>query len=275
MRRVETRKANGATIRFGRSYDSPRAAPCFSCCGLPLAAQEPTPRFEVASIKLNTSTEAGINNRFSPGRFSYVNTPLSVLIAIAYERRLDMIVGMPEWANREKFDITATYNPEIRQQAIRMQMLQGLLAERFGLRTRGELREMPVYELVLARADGALGPQLRPSTIDCSKPTPENEGLCGTRITLSLIRSRSMLIGMLVDQLPSMVGRTVIDKTGLTGQLDLTLEWTPDTGTAAAPAAGSVTIFTALQEQLGLRLQSARTSLDVLVIDSVERPTPD
>ena len=238
-------------------------------------AQRAGPAFDVASIKLNTSPEAGINNRFSPGRFSYVNTPLSVLIAIAYELRLDMIVGIPEWASREKFDITATYNPEIRQYAIRMQMLQRLLADRFGLRTHRELREMPVYELVIARADGALGPQLRRSTIDCSKPTPENESLCGTRITPSLIRSGSMLLGMLVDQLPAAVGRTVIDKTGLTGQFDLALEWTPDTGSAAAPPPGGVTIFTALQEQLGLRLQSTRTPLDVLVIDSVERPTSD
>jgi len=254
----------------------------------PPAAADQRPRFDAASVKPNRSPQAGINNQFSPGRFAYVNTPLEVFIYNAYGVRSDRVVGMPDWARQDKFDITATHSPEYRSFSQQQnQMLQRLLEERFSLRTHRETREMPVYELVKARTDDQLGPQLRVATLDCSPAATANRSQCGLRINTGLIDGKSVDWRILVGQLPNEVGRAVIDKTGLQGPFELKLEWTPDPSvmrsaeaavaatTAAATPGDRVTIFTALQEQLGLRLQPSRAALEVLVIERLERPTPD
>jgi uncharacterized protein (TIGR03435 family) len=252
------------------------------------AAQDERPRFEVASIKPNTSTSAGINNSGSgPGRFAYVNTPLAVFIRNAYGFPAERVLGVPDWALRDKYDITATHDAKYpafgRQQNA---MLQRLLEERFSLQTHREMREMPVYELVRVRADG-YGPRLRPPAPECAPGGTAERSQCGTRINMGLIDGRFVDWRMVTSQLPSAVGRTVIDKTGLQGMFDVKFEWRPDPGvmkspeavagaTAAAATPGErVDIATALQEQLGVRLQPARAPLEVLVIDRLERPTPD
>ena len=252
------------------------------------APQGERPRFEAASVKPNTSPQGGINNRFSPGRFAYVNTPLEVFVYTAYGFPSDRVVGMPDWARREKYDITATHSSEYQAFSPQQRaMLQRLLEERFSLQTHRETREMPVYELVKVRTDGQLGPRLRQATLDCSPGGTADKSQCGTRINPGLIVGKFVNWPNVVSQLPGAVGRAVIDKTGLSGMYELTLEWNPDpavarspeaaaTATAAAAAPGErVPIFTALQEQLGLRLQPARAPLEVLVIDRLERPTPD
>jgi len=254
----------------------------------PPAAADQRPRFDTASVKPNQSPDAGINNRFSPGRFAYVNTPLEVFVYSAYRFPSERVLGMPDWARRDKYDITATHDPQYAAFSLQqLAMLQRLLEERFSLQTHRETREMPVYELVRVRQDDQLGPRLRVSTLDCSPAAPSNRAQCGLRISTGLIDGKSVDWRNLVGQLPSAVGRTVIDKTGLQGLFELTLEWNPDPSvtrspeaTAAATAAAAtpgerVTIFTALQEQLGVRLQAARAPLEVLVIDRLERPTPD
>ena len=242
------------------------------------AAPAPTdqrPRFEAASVKPNNSPDAGINNRFSPGRFAYVNTPLDVFISTAYRFPPDRVVGIPDWARREKFDITATHSPQYASfSEQQLAMLQRLLEERFALQTHRETREMPVYELVKVRADG-LGPQLRVSSIDCTSANAD-KAQCGTRINSGIIDGKFVRWQMVVAQLPGAVARAVIDKTGLNGTFELKLEWNPNPAAAPAAAPGErVDIFTALQEQLGVKLQPARAPLEVLVIDKVERPTPD
>jgi uncharacterized protein (TIGR03435 family) len=253
----------------------------------PTAADQ-RPRFETASVKPNKSTDAGRNNRFSPGRFAYMNTPVEDYIYNAYRFSSERVLGMPDWARREKFDITATHDPQYAAFSLQqLAMLQRLLEERFSLQTHRETREMPVYELVKARTDDQLGLRLRVSTLDCSPAATANRAQCGTRISTGLIEGRSVDWRMVVGQLPSQVGRTVIDKTGLTGSFELKFEWNPDpalmtspeavaSATAAAATPGErVNIFTALQEQLGVKLQSAQAPLEVLVIDRLERPTPD
>ena len=241
----------------------------------PPAAADQRPRFEAASVKPNNSPDAGINNRFSPGRFAYVNTPLEVFISNAYRFPSDRIVGVPDWARREKFDITATHNPEYASfSPQQLAMLQRLLEERFSLQTHRETREMPVYELVKVRADG-FGPQLRVSNIDCVSATAD-KAQCGTRINSGIIEGKFVRWQVVVAQLPSAVARAVIDKTGLNGTFEMKLEWNPNPVTAAAATPGErIDIFTALQEQLGVKLQPARAPLEVLVIDKLERPTPD
>jgi len=251
------------------------------------AAQDARPRFEAASIKPSTDPFAGALG--GPGRPAYVNTTLEVFITLAYSVPADRVVSLPDWAKQEKYDITATHNPQIvtlgpQQRA----MWQRLLEERFSLRTHRETRDMPVYELVRVHADG-FGPQLRPPVPECGPGGGGNRALCGTRFNMGIIDSKYVEWRVVMSRLQSAVGRTtVIDKTGLQGRrFEVKLEWRPDpaatgspeataTATAAAATPGErVDIFTALQEQLGLRLQSARVPLEVLVIDSVERPTPD
>src|SRR5688572_28154502 len=149
--------------------------------------------------------------------------------------------------------------------------------------------EMAVYELVKARADGQLGPRLQPSTVDCV-PKPGAKSPCTLDIRSGLFRGVGIGWGN-GEPLALNIGvwdRPIVDKTGLSGAFDVDLQWTPDPAQArdtdaAARAAAAVaatpgdrvSIFTALQEQLGLRLQPARAQLEVLIIDRVERPTPD
>jgi uncharacterized protein (TIGR03435 family) len=238
-------------------------------------------------VKLNQSPEGGINNRFSPGRFAYVNTPVETFVYLAFNFPSDRVVDIPDWARREKYDITATHNPQYQAFSPQVRaMLQRLLEERFSLQTHRETRETPVYELVRVRTDG-LGPRLRVSGPECAPGGTADRTQCGTRITMGLIDGRFVNWQMVTSQLPSVAGRTVIDKTGLNGMFDVRLEWNPDPSATRSPAAAAaataaaalpgerVDIFTALQEQLGVKLQSARAPLEVLVIDKLERPTPD
>jgi len=252
---------------------------------LPAAADQ-RPRFDAASVKPNLSKEPGIMRRPTPGRVFYSNAPVDVIVEEAYSTRPDRIVNYPDWVAKEKFDITATYSADQQRQV--RQMLQTLLEERFSLRIHREMRERPVYELVKARADGQLGPGLRPSTIDCKLVNGRSP--CGLDIREGLIRGTGVGWGNGAT-LSLNIGvwdRPILDRTGLSGSVDIALEWKPDpaqarsddaaarAATAAAATPGERTsIFTALQEQLGLKLQPARAPLEVLVIDRLERPTPD
>jgi uncharacterized protein (TIGR03435 family) len=176
-------------------------------------------------------------------------------------------------------------------------MVQALLADRFKLVVHRETREMPTYALVLAREDERLGPQLKVSTVDCSPgarrglpppppPGPNERPPCGMRMAPGSIMSGGTALSQLATTLSNSVGRMVVDKTGLTDRFDIDLKWTPD-GMAAGGGLGipggapppvpvdtsGPSIFAALQEQLGLKLESERGPVEVLVIDSVEHPT--
>ncbi len=275
-----------------------------------LSAQAPAPQtFDVASVKPNTSGDGRVMLGFQPGgRFTATNVPLRLLIRTAYGVQDFQIVNAPAWIATERFDIQAKASDATSSGPEQMRpRLRALLAERFGLAVRNEMREMPIYNLVVARSDGRLGPKLTPSTTPCA-PSPGERGRgrgdADERITIPLGRGPAgepppqtgpvpcgMRIGpgqitgggqisQLVTSLAPLVGRVVSDKTGLSGNYDFELSWTPETpgnpnGAPAGGDAGGVSIFTALQEQLGLKLDSERSSVDVLVIDNVSRPTPD
>ena len=161
-------------------------------------------------------------------------------------------------------------------------MLQALLAERFNLVVRRETREQPVYAMVTAHENGRLGPQLKRSTTDCSSKAPADPiGPC-TMGGSFIGRGGSLQgIGQPLTQLATHLGtaadRIVLDRTGLAGTFDFTLTWkSGGFGVSRVGAADDgPSLFTAVQEQLGLKLESARGPVDVLVIDSVTRPTPD
>jgi uncharacterized protein (TIGR03435 family) len=234
--------------------------------------------FDAASVKPNASLSPAMNNRFSPGRMTLINHSPDVLIQQAYGVTFDRLVNLPEWARRVRFDIAAVYTPPNAPYAERMRMLQTLLTERFALRVHPETREMSVYALVTVRPDGPFGPGLRPSSRDCSprkdasgKPILNAE--CSFRITPDSIRGNVEWVAL---NLPVQLGirdRPVIDRTGLNGRFDIDLEWLPESRTGEPGE--RVSIFTALPEQLGLRLEPTKAPLEMLVVDSISRPAPD
>jgi uncharacterized protein (TIGR03435 family) len=173
-------------------------------------------------------------------------------------------------------------------------MVRTLLADRFNLRVHHESRELPIYALILARADGKLGPQMRSTEGGCTAivaererggppPPPGAPFSCGLRRRAGAISGRERTMTQFVDMLGRLVGRVVVDRTGLMDSFDFDLSWTPEL-LAPSPAgfpeptqtdSSGPSIFTALQEQLGLKLESTRGPVEVLVVDSVAQPTPD
>ena len=261
---------------------------------LVLAAQSDSPRFEVASIKPSPADALG-GMMFSgpaPAEFSIRNAPLLSIIMVAYGRRDYQLVGSPDWTQSERYDIRAKYpNPDARRQWTAM--LRALLEDRFRLRTHVETREAPVYALVMARGDKRFGPQLQKTPRDCAVYLAELAKAGSSRVVnqgdpcaagvYGDGRGRNMwasgrTMAQIAAMLSGVTDRDVVDRTGLTGEFDVRLNWQPDAGirsTPGQPGDGGVSLFTALQEQLGLKFESSRGPVEMLVIDSVERPTPD
>jgi uncharacterized protein (TIGR03435 family) len=260
--------------------------------GLVVAAQRPT--FEVASIKRNieVSDRAFVRNE-QGGRISVGNNTLRNIVRNAWRLQNFQIVGGPDWINTERWDIVAKAadNPQPEQLLI---MLQNLLIDRFKLVIKREMRDTPIYALVLARPDGRLGPKIQASTTDCATiiaasrarsgapppPPPGGGPLCGTRQTVGRMTTNSTTIADLARNLSQVAGRSIVDKTGLMGSFDLELTWTPDPQPGAAADArpagdDTVSLFTAIQEQLGLKLDPQRGPVDTLVIESAARPVED
>ena len=251
--------------------------------------------FEVASIKRNVSGDPNASIRVQPGgQMIVTNNSLFNLIRNAYgTQRYDMVPGpqFPSWID-DKWDILAKAPADAPQVQDQMQLrLRSLLEDRFKLKAWREIREMPVYELVVARSDGKLGPQIKPSGDECAAqgrpreagvappPLPPG-GFCGTRTGNGTVSMKGVPLSNFVRNLGGTTGRFIIDKTGLTGPFDLDLQWAPDqpgTGQTAQPGAqlDGVSLFAAMQEQLGLKLEAKRAPVEILVIDSAERPRED
>jgi uncharacterized protein (TIGR03435 family) len=240
------------------------------------------------------------------GRFTATNVPLRQLILMAYQLQPFQIEGAPEWATTERFDVVAKGSGPLAPAAPGtpgpiQTMMKSLLADRFRLVAHIEKKEMPIYSLVKARSDGRLGPQLTASTLDCATinagrrggppPGPPNFNgaapQCGMMVRPGGLKAGGVPINQILQLLSQNVQRIVVDRTGLTGNYEIDLTWTPDQipqgrGDAppGAPALPPIdpngpSLFTALQEQLGLKLESTRGPVDVLVIEKVERPTDD
>ena len=233
------------------------------------------PVFEVATIKRNTSLEG--NGRVSNepgGRFEAVNAPVFWLVASAYSESLgglrpEQIVGAPPWLESEHYDIVAKAEDPADMSSFEKtrRLLRSLLEDRFQLRAHREQREMPVYALVHARSDDALGPRFKQSTPDCFQESAK----CGfPGGPFGRIKAGAISMDLLTQLLSSASGRIVVDRTGLKGGFEIDLEYSPDQTASDKPS-----IFTAVQEQLGLKLESTKAPVDVLVIDHVERPMPD
>jgi uncharacterized protein (TIGR03435 family) len=258
----------------------------------PYAQAPPSPaaQFEVAAIRRNTSPddEGSIGSQPN-GRFVVRNVPLRFIIQVVHELPAFRVTGGPDWLDTERWDIQAKAAEAVPESRLHA-MMRALLADRFKLTTRSETRGTSGFALVRARANGPLGPQLRAHPEPCP-PEPPPTGApvaidalpsCGKMSGSDrLIRMSARPLTDLATILSRRVARPVVDRTALTGLFDVELRWTADARSSAplaqAPAApdDGVSLFTALQEQLGLRLQSARVDTEFLVIDRVERPTED
>ena len=209
------------------------------------------------------------------GRLRVTAAPLFWLIATAYGDdngglRPEQVIGAPAWLRSERYDIIAqtTGGRSDASTFIAMRpFLRTLLEERFALRTHRDRRELAVYALVRSRPNGALGPRLTVSTVDCSKDDAKCQPQGGP---VGRITSDALTSDLLMQLLANASGRIVVDRTGLAGPFAIDLEWSQDQTASDKPS-----IFTAVQEQLGLKLESTRAPVDVLVVDSVDRPTPD
>ena len=256
------------------------------------AAPSPRLQFEVASIKPNRSLSpprAG----FRPNAFEAVNATARQLITLAYgsdpQNVVDEIIGGPAWLDSERFDVSARGAIADGAGNQGRAMLQSLLEDRFNIRVRRERQERPVYRLVIAPGERPSAAGLKRAPLDCSTRADRRPAgtpgimYCGIDRAPGRSTGRSMPMRLLADTLSPRVGRNVIDATGLSGEWDWDLEWSPGPSepvppdgitTALAPSDGP-SIFAAVQEQLGLRLESGRALLDVLIIDAIERPSPN
>jgi uncharacterized protein (TIGR03435 family) len=251
--------------------------------------QAQVPRFEVASIRRNLSPDYdGAIGSQPNGRFFVRSIPLRSIIQVVYEVPAFRVTGGPDWVDTERWDIQAKADEAVPESQLHV-MMRLLLGERFRLVLRPETRSTPGFALVRTRPDGALGPKLRAHSEPCpSEPAqvapvvinamPPCGRMSGSdRVIMMNARPLSDLATILARR----VARPVVDRSGLAGLFDVDLRWTADARSSApiaqAPGApdDSVSVFTALQEQLGLRLQGERVDTEFLVIDKVERPTED
>lgn len=252
-------------------------------------AQRPQPTFDAASIKpfVSVSDPSVINDRM-PGRFTATNSALQLILLYAFKLRDHELVDVPDWVRSTRYNITATYPPSdpVNRDDVRTRV-QALLRERFALASHPETRELPVYFLTVARKDGKLGPQLMASSVDCTGKQPDliggspspvapsgNRPSCGMIAARQFITGGSRPISELATNLELGAGRPVLDRTGLAGTFDIDVKWSPAASVSAA-SADDASLFVALEEQLGLKLESGKAPFDVLVIDHIERPTGD
>jgi len=271
--------------------------------GAPSAVDQAT--FEAVSIKVDKS--GSFRNSLWPnetgGRLRAVNFSLAGLVTYAYQLPSNRILGAPDWFDSEHFDIDATASGEDNVTGNRGR-IKAMLADRFKLAVHHEMRDLPVYALVLAKP-GQLGPQLRVSDGNCSawhatdlskpnaastsKSTPDDLNCGDTSSSTSRLRARFLGHGVslqdLVEALSGMpsyqfVERPIVDRTGLTGKIDFELEFTrpqlvPSNESGESDPSAPPPFTVALGEELGLKLEPATAPVDVLVIDHVEQPTPN
>lgn len=248
-------------------------------------------QFEVASVRLNNSGSPNANLELHPGgRITGTNVVLANVIRTIFNIQPYQLVNAPGWIETVRFDFEAKADREYsaREDAPApelLAMLRNLLADRFKLAVHREMRDMSVYTLAMAKTDGTFGPQLRRSIVDCEAEAaralaakrgaapPDARPIVRCRISTNAGRivGTGTSISELMRRLSAPLGRAVIDRTGLSGSFDLEVQWSPE----QAPDTTGPSIFTALEEQLGLKLEPQRAPVEVLVIDRVERLVPD
>jgi uncharacterized protein (TIGR03435 family) len=260
---------------------------------VPLTAQTPTlePRlsFEVASVKVDNS-QTRTPMQWQAGGHYVGSLPVLSLVSIGYLVPCYRIEGLPDWARTTRFLVNARANsqPAIEE---RPAYYRGLLVDRFKLAAHIEKRDMDVYTLTLARTDGKLGPGLRRSDVNCDQaiaesrkrnlaserlvaPAPGVRPMCGAVGGVASLSGGAVELAPLIGMLAQALGRPVLDKTGLAGRFDIDFQAAPPTGAREGSALAALPpVFTAVDDQLGLKLVPGRAPVEVLVIDRLEMPT--
>lgn len=274
---------------------------------IPVLAQSPGNTFEVASIKPSDPDTRGTFFRNSPGTLHIVGATIRILIQQAYDVREFQISGGPGWINSDRYDVMAKIestatpaNPaDVPDQRKAMEQqrerLRALLEERCHLRIHHETKELQAYMLIPAKGGSKLK-QAAPAAADQDEKDQDRPRGPFLRMGRGQLIGQSIPMEFLVRILAQQLGRPVIDKTGLTGAYDFTLEWTPESGTGLGPGFGNSgasipgkepprldspatedqngpSIFAAIQEQLGLNLESRKAPTDIIVIESIEKPS--
>lgn len=229
--------------------------------------------YDVVSIKQNISGDGqGGINIDDHGLFTVTNMPLFWIIELAYDVKEDQIVGLSGSVNEARFDIAAKIlpsgsgPPKLHTDTDMQAMVILLLQDRFHLKAHLEPRSKPVYDLVVAKS----GPKIKFSQDQITG----NGWKIGGEDTKVVLTAKDARMSDLADALSDQAGRKVIDKTGLAGHSDITLKWSDDIA-AQQDGADVISIFTAVEEQLGLKLQPSTGPVDCLIIDHIEMPTPD
>jgi uncharacterized protein (TIGR03435 family) len=257
--------------------------------------REPPPLPYVATVKVNTSgSGSSFTRRLPGGTFLASNMAVGDLVAFAHGLQPFQVEGLPGWAGSVRYDITIKADTNVGPVAvgptqIGLQLARAVLAERFSFQAHRETRERPAFALVRARQDGPLGPRLRTSATDCAAlaseagksgaPWPPRSAdgriLCGLQTQGATMTAGGYPMSEFQRVLTAQTQRVVVDRTGLAGAWDFELRFTPADVAAASTDPDAPSLFTALQEQLGLRLEATRAPVEVLVVDRLDRPTPD
>jgi len=261
--------------------------------------QEKPATFEVASVKANKSGDSNGNLRMLPGgRVNATNMPVRPIITFAYQIAQYQLVGGPAWLATDRYDLVAkmegdsnpspTFVPGANTPNPMQLALRSLLEERFKLKAHRETREMDIYALVMAKPGGGPGPGLKPTTQDCAAaaaaarqggPPPTGPGapFCGIQGNPGRIKFGGLPAASFAAAFSGPSGRMVVDRTGLTGAWDFELNFAVEARGPDAPPAdpNAPSLFTAIQEQLGLKLEPTKGPVDVLVIDGIEKPVED
>ncbi len=228
-------------------------------------------QFEVASVKPNNSMDNGMSlNRAPGGRFTATNVTLNMLVTFAYDIRPHQLSGAPGWMNSDRYDIVArpsakdaaaepqgdSGGPEARERF--RQRVRALLADRFQLVVHKEMKEMPILALVVAKG----GPHLAPASGQGPSIQGRNGQLTCKKLTMKDFAERTLAQRM---------GRNVVDRTGLDGEFDFEVKYVEDRGAGAVADVSGPDFLSAMQEQLGLKLEPAKGPVEVIVVDHVEK----
>jgi uncharacterized protein (TIGR03435 family) len=263
-----------------------------TCSLLGQAQSEQKPlTFDVVSVKPNTSGDVSVSMTPSPGGVTITNYTLQFLLRVAYQIQDFQIINAPSWLTIARFDVVGKTGTATTNQSLRP-MLRAVLNDRFKFVAHTEARELPVYELKIAKSDGTFGPRFHsPSRcvpqIQAQTNAPQNgrPAVCDNKVLAGSMASSGISMRAFAVNLSVFLGRTVIDRTRFTGTFDYELTWTPEFLPLGLNSVDTVTnlpadpdrppLPTALADQLGLKLESTHGPVEVLVIDHVERPTPD
>jgi len=230
---------------------------------VPFAQAQATPAFDAASVKLNVSGGPRSGIGVMPGgRIAVTNQTLRQIIRSAYGAQDLDVIGGPDWIDTDRWDIVATANSADAAPPWRL-MLKALLTERFKLQAHVEPREQPIFALVAARSDKQLGPKIhRTKLLDCKAGDPCDSTQANTNgIVSGTITGAARTMGDIAETLSRYAERRVFDRTGLDGRYDFELQWS------------DIPIFTAIQEQLGLKLESTKGPVEVVIVDHADHPT--